>query len=33
LTDFPYTQAELTLYHLDLTYQNGDYRILKVMPP
>jgi hypothetical protein len=33
LTDFPYTQAELAQYHLDLTYQNGDYMVLKVMPP
>ena len=32
LTDFPYTPAELSDWHLTLTYQNGNYMVLKLNP-
>ncbi len=33
LTDFPFTQAEISTYHLDLTIQKGDFLVLKVNAP
>jgi hypothetical protein len=33
LTDFPFTQAEISTYHLDLTIQKGDFMVLKVRAP
>ena len=32
LTDFPYTKDELTLFHLGLAYQNGNFMVLKLNP-
>jgi hypothetical protein len=32
LTDFPYTQNELSFFHLELTYQNGNFMVLKLNP-
>lgn len=32
LTDFPFTQDELFSFHLDLTYQNGNFMVLKLNP-
>jgi hypothetical protein len=32
LTDFPYTQDELLLFHLDVAYQNGNFIVLKLNP-
>jgi uncharacterized membrane protein YuzA (DUF378 family) len=32
LTDFPYTPAEISNFGLDLSYQNGEFMILKINP-
>jgi len=32
LTDFPYTRDELSFFHLDLTYQNHSFMVLKLNP-
>jgi hypothetical protein len=32
LTDFPYSHEELAAFHLDLTYQNGNFLVLKLNP-
>jgi hypothetical protein len=32
LTDFPFTRDELSLFHLDVTYQNGNFMVLKLNP-
>jgi hypothetical protein len=32
LTDFPYTGEELSSFHLDVTYQNGNFMVLKLNP-
>jgi len=32
LTDFPYNPDELLLFHLGMTYQNGNFMVLKLNP-
>jgi hypothetical protein len=32
LTDFPFTGDELSVFHLDVTYQNGSFMVLKLNP-
>jgi hypothetical protein len=32
LTDFPYTQDELSSFHLDVVYQNANFMVLKLNP-